>query len=202
MLTQTQEQILAFLLSHPEERLTIRGVARKLDKSYTLVYNNIAILEKKKVIKKQSVPPGQIITLNEFAPTHIFVDIEFKRKKELMQKHLWIQLMLEDILSFTRNPFFILLVFGSYAKGIQTIKSDLDLLIIVQDKKDIKEIEDAFHETYTKVKKTLNFVDINDFKEMISNPNTLNIGNEAKKSHIILYGVEEYYGLLKKIYKK
>ena len=87
-------------------------------------------------------------------------------------------------------------------EGIQTIKSDLDLLIIVQDKKDIKEIEDAFHETYTKVKKTLNFVDINDFKEMISNPNTLNIGNEAKKSHIILYGVEEYYGLLKKIYKK
>ena len=202
MLTQTQEQILVFLLSHPEDKLTIRGIAKKLYKSYTLVYNNIDALEKKKIIKKQSIPPGQVITLNEFAPIHIFVDIEIRRKRELMQKYPWIQIMLEDILSFTKNPFFILLIFGSYAKGIQTIKSDLDLLIIVQDKKDIKEIEDAFHETYTKVKKAPNFVDINDFKEMLYNTNVLNIGNEAKKTHIIIYGVEEYYGLLKKIYKK
>ena len=202
MLTQTQEQILAFLLSHPEDKLTIRGIAKKLYKSYTLVYNNIDALEKKKIIKKQSIPPGQVITLNEFAPIHIFVDIEIRRKRELMQKYPWIQIMLEDILSFAKNPFFILLIFGSYAKGTQTIKSDLDLLIIVQDKKDIKEIEDAFHETYTKVKKAPNFVDINDFKEMLYNTNVLNIGNEAKKTHIIIYGVEEYYGLLKKIYKK
>ena len=202
MLTQTQEQILVFLLSHPEDKLTIRGIAKKLYKSYTLVYNNIDALEKKKIIKKQSIPPGQVITLNEFAPIHIFVDIEIRRKRELMQKYPWIQIMLEDILSFTKNPFFILLIFGSYAKGIQTIKSDLDLLIIVQDKKDIKEIEDAFHKTYTKVKKAPNFIDVNDFKEMLYNINVLNIGNEAKKTHIIIYGVEEYYGLLKKIYKK
>ena len=202
MLTQTQEQILVFLLSHPEDKLTIRGIAKKLYKSYTLVYNNIAVLEKKKIIKKQSIPPGQVITLNEFAPIHIFVDIEIRRKRELMQKYPWIQIMLEDILSFAKNPFFILLIFGSYAKETQTIKSDLDLLIIVQDKKDIKEIEDAFHEAYTKVKKAPNFVDINDFKEMLYNTDVLNIGNEAKKNHIIIYGVEEYYGLLKKIYKK
>ena len=202
MLTQTQEKILVFLLSHPEDRLTIRGVAKKLGKSYTLVYNNIVVLEKKKIIKKQSVPPGQIITLNEFAPMHIFVDIELKRKRELMQKYPWIEVMLEDILAFAKNPFFILLIFGSYAKGTQTTKSDIDLLIIIQDKKDIKDLEDAFYKTYTKVKKALNFVDINDFKEMISNINILNIGNEAKKAHIIIYGVEEYYGLLKKIYKK
>lgn len=202
MLTQTQEQILAFLLNNPEEQLTIRGIAKRLNKSYTLVYNNLADLEKKKIIRKQNIPPGKIITLNEFAPTHVFVDIELKRKKELLQKYPWMQVMLEDILASSKSLFFILLVFGSYAKGTHTTKSDLDLLIIVQDKKEIKEMEDAVRQAYTKVKKGLNFVDINDFKGMILNPNALNIGNESRKYHIILYGVEEYYQLVKRAYKK
>jgi len=202
MLTQTQEQILIFLLSNPEEQLTIRGIAKRLSKSYTLVYNNIADLEKKDIIRKQNVPPAQIINLNEFAPTEIFVDIELKRKKEFLRKYPWIEVMLEDILGSTKNLFFILLIFGSYAKGTQTTKSDIDLLAIVQNKKDIKEIENSIHKAYTKVKKALNFVDINDFNEMIKNTNELNIGNEVKKHHAILYGVEVYYQLLKRIYKK
>ena len=202
MLTKTQEQILAFLLSAPEEQLTIRGIAKRLGKSYTLVYNNIADLEKKGIIRKQDVPPGQIIKLNEFAPTHLLVNIELKRKKEFLEKYPWIELMLEDILASAKNLFFILLVFGSYAKGTQTTKSDIDLLVIVQDKKDIKKMEDVLQKVYAKAKKSLNIVDVNDFKEMVLNPNRLNIGNEARKYHILLYGVEEYYQLLKRAYGK
>ncbi|MFH1638590.1 MAG: nucleotidyltransferase domain-containing protein [Candidatus Woesearchaeota archaeon] len=185
------------MLSNPEEQFTIRGIAKKLRKSYALVYNNIADLEKKDLIRKQSVPPGQIITLNEFAPTDIFIDIELKRKKEFLKKYPWIGLMLKDILLSTKNLFFIMLVFGSYAKRKQTAKSDIDLLIIVQDKKDIEKIEEPMHKIYTKVKKGLNFVGISDFKEMIRDTNQLNIGNEAKKYHIILYGVEAYYQLVR-----
>ena len=202
MFTRTQEQILIFLLSKPEEQLTIRGIAKRLGKSYTLVYNNLAKLEKESIIRKQNVPPGQIITLNEFAPTEIFVDIELKRKKEFLKKYPWVQVMLKDILLSTKNLFFTLLVFGSYAKATQTKSSDFDLLIIVQNKKDIKDVEYAIDRAYTKVKKGLNFVDINDFKEMIKNTNELNIGNEAKKHHIVLYGVEAYYQLLKRIYRR
>lgn len=198
MLTRTQEQILVFLLSNPEEQLTIRGIAKRLGKSYTLVYNNISDLERKNIIRKQNVPPAQIITLNEFAPTNIFIDIELNRKRELLQRYPWMHVMLEDILMSIKNLFFILVVFGSYAKGTQTAKSDIDLLIIVPDKKDIREIEDCVRKAYTKVKKGLNIVDVDDFKEMILNPNALNIGNEAKKYHVILYGVEQYYQLLKK----
>jgi len=202
MLTKTQEQILAFLLSNPEEQLAIRGIAKRLAKSYTLVYNNISDLEKKKIIIKQSVPPAQIIKLNEFAPLNVLIDVELKRKNEFLKEYPWIEIMLEDILASTKNLFFILLVFGSYAKGTQTTKSDIDLLIIARKKKNIKDIEDSMNIAYTKVKKGLNFVDINDFKEMVKNPNELNIGNEAKKRHIILYGVELYYQLIKRIYKK
>lgn len=197
MLTKTQEKILMWLLSNPEEKATIRGISRKLGKSYTLVYNNIADLEKKEIIKKESVPPAQIVTLNEYAPLEIFIDIEFKRKNNFLKKHAWIRLMLKDILKNSDNPFFILMVFGSYAKGSQNEKSDLDLLIIVNDKKEIRNAENALQKAYTKIKKNINIVDTEDFKEMIKNTEKLNIGNEAKKHHILLYGIEEYYNIIK-----
>jgi len=194
-ITKTQEQILAYLLSHPEEQNTIRGIAKKLKKSYTLVYNNLSELEKDNIIIKNDVPPAKIIKLNEYTNKEIFVDIELKRKNIFLKKHPWIKVMLEDILKSTKNPFFILLIFGSYAKSKESKDSDLDLLIIVKNKNDIKDIENSINNAYTKVKKGLNFIDINDFKEMIKNTEELNIGNEAKKHHIILHGVEIYYQL-------
>ncbi len=197
MLTNTQEEIIAFLLGHPGEQISIRGIAKRLKKSYTLVYNNLSKLEKKEIIIKNSVPPAQIVSLNEFTPIEILIGIELKRKKEFLKKYPWLQVMLNDVLSSTGNLFFILVVFGSYAKEKQTKNSDIDLLIIVQDKKNINEVDNAISRAYTRVKKGVNFVDVSDFKEMIKNTNELNIGNEAKKHHIILHGVEMYYKLIR-----
>ena len=111
----------------------------------------------------------------------------------------WIKLMLKDLLTSVNNPFFIILVFGSYAKEKQTINSDLDLMFILKNKNDSKEIEQAINNIHTKTKKSVHYVDINDFLDMIKNPNQFNIGNEAKKYHVILHGVEMYYEILRKI---
>lgn len=184
-------------MGNPEEELAIRGIAKRLGKSYTLVYNNIADLDDKGLIKKRDVPPAQVITLNKFAPTDTLISIEFRRRIEFVQKHPWIRVMLEDILRAARGHFFVLLVFGSYAKGTQTPGSDLDLLVIVQDKKDMMEIENSVQNVYTKIKKGLILVDINDFKGMIRNTDEFNVGNEAKKHHMILHGIEEYYRIIK-----
>ena len=150
MTTITQEKILNLLFS-TEDLLTIRGIAKRLNKPYALVYNNLADLEKKGIISKKSVPPAHIISLNESAPSEIFIDIELRTKREFLKKHPWVEIMLEDMLS--KQLFFIALVFGSYAKGKQTPKSDIDILIIVNEKKDINNI-DSFNEIYTKTKKS------------------------------------------------
>ena len=114
-----------------------------------------------------------------------------------MEKHSWLRLYLKDVLKAAENPFFIMLVFGSYAQGTETRKSDLDLLFIVPKKEDILVLEKV-SSPYTKVKKSLFVVSVSDFIEMIKNPKTLNIGNEAKKHHFIVYGAEPYYQLLAK----
>lgn len=202
MLTKTQEKILTFLMANQKDNLSIRNLAKKLNKSYTLVYNNLLDLEKKEFVRKLSVPPAQIVTLNEFSPVDILVAIELKRKSEFLEKNPWCKVMLKDIFNSINNTFFIFIIFGSYAKGKTTASSDLDLLVIVNKKEDIKNIEDEIRRIHTKVKKSLITITANEFQEMIKNREELNIGNEARKNHIILYGAENYYQLLRKTYKK
>lgn len=185
------------LLTTPERSFTIRGIAKALRKSYTLVYNNIADLEKKRLTVSEIVPPAHIIRLSPFAPTEMLAALEQERKTEFLKKHSWAQVLLDDALSRTKDIFFIILVFGSYAKGKETAKSDIDLLAIVDGRQKIAAMENIFHEVYTKIKKGIHVVPADDFVEMIKNTNELNIGNEAKKHHIILYGAELYYQLLK-----
>lgn len=204
MLTRTQRKILALLLNQvSDEQLSIRGIARKLGLSYTLTYNNIINLDKERIVRKLEVPPAQIITIHDFAPTEVLVDIELERRNDFLKRNSWIKVMLDDIMSSVNNYFFVLLVFGSYSKGTETSKSDIDLLAITPKKDDdFKEIENAINKVYTKVKKGIIVVTVDNFKEMISIPQVLNVGNEARKTHIILYGVEQYYQILKKVYSK
>lgn len=198
MLTKTQEQILQFLLETKEEKHTIRSISRKLKKSYTLTYHNIIDLEKKGFILAESVPPSKIINLNKKAPEKIFIDIELKRKNEFLDKYAEVKLMLKDMIKNIPNPFFILLVFGSYAKGTPNEKSDLDILMIVQDKKQISLAREAVLGIYTKVKKSLNIMDVEEFKSML-NDKKINVGTEAEKNHILLYGTEQYYAIIKNL---
>ena len=201
MLTKTQQEIIALLLDKPEENFTIRRTARDLHKSYTLVYNNIEDLRKRDLIVKEKVPPATIISLNEFCPNEILIEIENLRKNRFIKSQPWINVMLKDILSNTDKVFFTLLVFGSYAKGSQTKTSDIDLLIIVPTKDDIEFLENAIRNSYSKAKKSVVIVSRDDFINMIKNPQQLNVGNEAKKHHILLYGLENFYALLEKAKK-
>ena len=195
MLTKTQELILQRLQSSPEEKPSIRQLARSLKKSYTLAYNNIQVLLQKGIIESHKVPPAQIIQIKEDAPTNTLIEIERKRTEIFLEKYNWIKLYLRDVLR-TAEPFFIMLVFGSYAKGAQTKLSDLDLLIIVPKKEEIKAMESAILH-YTPVKRGVIIVDTQAFIEMIKNPKTLNVGNEAVKYHIILYGADQFYKIIK-----
>ncbi len=191
-ITRTQEGILKLLLDEPDSRFSIRGIARGLSKSYTLVYHNVQDLCKRGVLVKESLPPAQMISLNEQAPLNVVIDVERKRREAFFEKHRWIALYMKDVLRTAGTPFFVLLVFGSYAKGTQAKDSDLDVLVIASKNDALETVA----RQYTRVKKNVIIVDVQDFLEMVRNPNVLNVGNEARKHHIILYNAETYYQIL------
>ena len=85
----------------------------------------------------------------------------------------------------------IAVLFGSYAKGTANKHSDIDVLTIGGDEKEIKAtismLPDKIHHTAVSYE---NFIRMAKSKEFT-------VVSEAIKNNIILIGIEEYYRLLK-----
>lgn len=198
MLTKTKEKQIQWILTHPDEKVTISGLSIGSGTAYPQTYNNVQDLVQQGIFVTERVPPAQVVTLHPDAPVAALLSIEAKRKQEFLQKYVWVELMLNDILRYTHDYFFILTVFGSYAKGTETKNSDIDLLLIVPSKDKVNSFEAALEKIYTKIKKDVTIVTTQEFIEMIKS-NKFNVGNEAKKYHILLYGAEQWYSLIKKV---
>ncbi len=190
----TELEIMTHLLGqeHPK---TIRGLAREIKKSYPLVHQGVQRLLKWRVLTRQDAPPAQLISISFYAPVQYLIAAEQHHAQKFLQQHPWFFLYLQDILLGCPSTFFTLLVFGSYAKGTITPNSDFDILVITpQENKSLKEV---FYQPALKVKKHLLFVTEHEFKEMISKPQQLNVGNQAKAHHVLIYGGENYYALVR-----
>lgn len=101
----------------------------------------------------------------------------------------------EGILEYT--PFFTLFVFGSYAKGKQTQKSDLDIAIIIETDTTRKEIIPALE---TVKRRELLEIDyhiftIAEFIEMLT-VDYENLGKQIYRNNKIIFGAMQYYSWL------
>ena len=198
MLTNTKERQIQWILTHPDEKVTISGLAIGSGTAYPQTHANVQDLVKQHIFTTEKVPPVQIVSIHPEAPLDVLIAVEARRKQELLERYTWIELLLKDLLSYTNDYFFIFAVFGSYAKGTQTSKSDVDILLIVPGKENLSLFESAMRKIYTNVKKDTTVVTTDEFIEMIKS-NKFNVGTEAKKHHILLYGAEQWYNLMRKV---
>ncbi|MDI6737827.1 MAG: nucleotidyltransferase domain-containing protein [Nanoarchaeota archaeon] len=95
------------------------------------------------------------------------------------------------------TPFFVLFVFGSYAKKTPRRDSDLDIAVIVETDATRKEIIPALE---TVKRRELLEIDyhvftIGEFLEMLFDKDE-NLGKQICRGSIIYYGAEQYYALL------
>lgn len=185
MFTKTQYRIMELLSG--SQRYSIRSLARKLELSYALVYNNLSKLIKKGLVKKTMVPPASMLELS--APKEVLADIENRKRHKFLEKHQWVRLFADDFQKQFNMPFYSMVVFGSYAK--EKKGSDLDIIIIAQD---TDAAEKAVHEIITRKKIDAHVFTSEEFKEMLSQ-REFNIGNEAMDDHVILHGVDSFLGL-------
>lgn len=198
MLTNTKEKQIEWILTHPDDKVTISGLSVASGTAYPQTYNNVQDLVQERIFVTENIGSAKIVTINPDAPIDVLLSIEAKRKQQFLEKYTWAKLMIDDLLRYTGEYFFILTVFGSYAKGKETLKSDLDLLVIVPAQDYISLFETALSKVYTKTKKDITVVTKDEFVEMIKN-NKFNVGTEAKKYHLLLYGAEQWYNIVKKV---
>lgn len=125
----------------------------------------------------------------------IIFEAEYSRRKELL-KDKNLAVMLNEFKNVLKSKCYILLIFGSYAKKTQTKNSDIDLMFIVPDGK-----EELFEKDINRAAKSLPLpihplvFSEKQFLEMVTSKQS-NVGQEALKNNIILYGIEAYYEMV------
>ena len=201
MLTKQQVRILGVFRVGLFDRLTFRQVKeRSGQKSNNSVQIALKAFQKEGILGVQRVGNIATYALNlnsNLAKSYMALinDLEMQDGKKLPKR------ILGDIQNriFRSTEFFILLVFGSYAKNKVTEKSDLDIALIVESEQSKKEVA-PFLETI-KRREVMN-IDYhvftrNEFLEMLGSPEE-NLGKEIYRNSIVCYGTALYYGLIAK----
>ncbi len=180
-------RLLQFFLSKKEEKFTIKKIAEALNFNYRIAYDRIMELEKEGLVKITKVGQSNWCELNHKFDYRIF-EAEYLRRRRIFKNKNF--LIIHNHLAELKFPF-IALLFGSYAKGTANKHSDLDILTIGGDEKEIQAalsiLPDKIHLTAINYE---NFIHMAKSKEFT-------VVSEAIKNNIILVGIEEYYRLLK-----
>ena len=181
-------QILKFLIQNKERTFSMNEISKLLKIDYKLVHTNIKKLEEKRSIEVVDQKSQKRCSFKNDFNEDVF-NVEYERRNILLEKKEF-----EAIYNKLKiiNSQFILLLFGSHAKGTNTNSSDVDLLLICEEQteKQIKEklgtLPLDIHQTHISYKS---------FKEMLKSKE-LTVISEALKNNIILFGIEDYYRLL------
>ena len=92
---------------------------------------------------------------------------------------------------------FIFLIFGSHIKKQKS--RDIDILVIIEDKKKVNIIEKILNNIASNftVKFDVNIISVESAYEMLAKRDKINIVNETLDNHLLIFGAENYYRLLK-----
>src|SRR3989344_4380359 len=120
--------------------------------------------------------------------------VEYSRFNKLPAK---VRLSVNDFLKELEAKPIITVIFGSYARGTYTKKSDIDILLVFQKIEDPKQIENIAKKISMKTNTQLNpvYLGYQEFKESFHNP-TKEFFKKLKKDKIILIGIEWWRQLI------
>lgn len=194
MLTKTQTKIMQLFASQITRRFTLRGVGKELNMHQALAYRAC-----KQLIKDGLIIPDEGSYMLNYRRNHQeLAYFEYLRSRVLLDKNRALYLLREDIIDKFPYGYFVLLLFGSAA--ISQKPRDIDMLIIIEKTEDIEPAEKALYNitrNYTLDLHTI-IISFESVFEMLASRDENNVANEILKKHLILYGGELFYRLLKK----
>lgn len=180
-----KHKIINYLGKH-QKSFTMHELSKLLAIPYASFYRTIQQMGNLIII--ETVGKSRTIKLNTQNPVikaHLIISSD-EEKKEFLEKQPIIRKISNEIK--TKD---IVLLFGSYAKGKETEKSDIDLLIINKDGK--KSISFSIHELLYQKKINPIFLTRKEFKKMLKDREE-NVGKQALRNHIILTNPEGFWG--------
>lgn len=201
MLTRCEQKIMEVVLPQPFKTYSIKCISKLIKSSYALTYDSIKTLLSKKMIKADKIGNSLACQLNLSADPQLLAMSSLTLSQKFLDK-ISFGFVIEDIKNKLNDLLYIMILFGSYAKGTATKNSDIDLLFIVQNKSDIektkKKIKSVISSTNIKIEFDVTTTEW--LVRMFEEKHT--IGREILEGSIILHGAEQYYTLVNAYDKK
>lgn len=146
-LSETELEMLQSFFPEGKE-ITLKEIAKRSGYSYEPIYRTLQGLVKKQIISLKKFGKTLVYELNfkKTEPKIAFYHYSIKRANEFSKKHHPISTAMSEL---PEDKADILAVFGSYAKGIEHEKSDVDIICVTSENGMDKKIRSLTH-TYGK----------------------------------------------------
>jgi predicted nucleotidyltransferase len=160
-----------------------RALAKKTGMNQKTASNIFNRLEKENIVKYRFEGKNKVYFLNGLNPhiKEIIKIIEINRKLNFLEQNKKLVNLFKELEQSSEGT---LIVFGSYASGTRTSKSDLDILLLGKSSS-IENLEKTFNIEINLIKSSKNKFNKDEpfIKEVI-------------KNHIVLKGVDEFVNLI------
>lgn len=155
----------------------LREIARLLDESHSTVFRKINHLLKENVLDSKTEGKNKVFLIkNNIKSKNYVYSAEIYKLNKILKKHPELLIILEDI---KKNfPKGMILLFGSYAKGIPRPDSDIDVYLETNEIKFKNELSELNSRLSIKIGKF-------DTKSLLI--------KEIIKNHAIVRGLEDFY---------
>lgn len=185
-------KIINFLGKNAEKTFTMHELSKLTKIPYATFYRTIKTMAD--LIIKTTAGRATLVQINKQnkLTKHYLIISSKEEKDESLKKQLIIKKMTEELPAGEHA----LILFGSYAKGTQTAKSDIDIIII--NKNGEREPDFSRYETLFRIQINAIYITYKEFITMLAD-NEENVGKQALKNHIILHNPELFWNLVYEI---
>ena len=170
----TELDIIEILLKNENH---IRGIAKNLNDSHSTILRKLNNLKKENVVDSKIEGKNKVFFLkNNLISKKYILKSELQKLIKLLNQYPELNIIFDEILKSTNEKLVIL--FGSYAKGLAKKNSDIDIYIETENRNIKKRIENIHSKINVKI-------GIFDKKSLLI--------KEIIKDHVILRGLEDFY---------
>ncbi len=178
--SKVKVKILRALCRYPTKRFTVRELARIIETAHTPVLKSLTELQEMNLIRMEKHGTANMITMN--SKSHLYnnltaiYNLEKDTTKQLKEK---IKKLIPKVA--------MIALFGSIAQKMEKAGSDIDLMIVVDDKEKMKDaIDNARREITDEFGNLLSpiILTLSEFKKKKS----LSFAQEAMKNYEIILG--------------
>jgi len=198
MLTEKQLKILEIFSDNVFGEYTFKDLKqRSKEKSNSFLENAIKKFREENLISEKKIGTSKLLTLNlENEKVFTYLSLIFEKKLDKSTQDT-IKQIKSEIDKYTHM--YSLVIFGSYADKTQTKKSDLDIAIIIQDKKLEKNIKIAIN---TAKNRSLLDIDAHiitedEFMQMLL-ADYENLGKEIARKNLPIHNINIFYKIIRK----